>query len=78
VDARLPVDDLNDLLGTDFEDDDYETLGGMVYGTLEHIPRAGESVELGGWRFSVEKVRAQRILLLKVTPLSRSPEERDT
>ncbi len=78
VDARLPVDDLNDLLGTDFEDDDYETLGGMVYGTLEHIPRAGESVELDGWRFSVEKVRAQRILLLKVTPLSRPPEERNT
>jgi len=77
VDARLPVDDLNDLLGTEFEDDDYETLGGMVYGTLEHIPRAGEAVELGGYRFSVEKVRAQRILLLKVTPLSRGGEKQD-
>ena len=78
ADARLPIDDLNDLLGTDFEDDDYETLGGMVYGTLEHIPRAGEAVELGGFRFSVEKVRAQRILLLKIAPLSRSREDRPT
>ncbi|MBD3368783.1 CBS domain-containing protein [Candidatus Fermentibacteria bacterium] len=66
LDARLPIDDLNDLLGADFQDDDFETLGGMLYQKLERIPKPGESVIMDGCTFTVEKVRAQRILLVKV------------
>ena len=66
IEARLPMDDLNDLLGTEFDSVDYETLGGMVYSAFSKIPRPGESVELSGYRFTVEKVRRQRILLVKV------------
>ncbi len=72
VDGRLPVDDLNDLLDTSFEeDDDYETVAGLVYRRLGHIPRPGEAVTVEGHVFTVEKVRAQRILLLKVAPSER-------
>ena len=67
LDARLPIDDMNDLLGTDFKDDDYESLGGMLYDALGKIPRQGESVLLEGYVFTVEKVRAQRILLVRVS-----------
>ncbi len=69
VDARLPVDDLNDLLGTDFEEEDnYESVGGLVYHQLGHIPEAGESHEIDDWTFTVEKVSGQRILFVKVSP----------
>jgi len=73
VDGRLPVDDLNDLLDTSFEeDDDYETVAGLVYRRLGHIPRPGETVEVEGHLFTVEKVRGQRIILIKVSPLERA------
>ena len=75
ADARLPIDDMNDLLGTSFDSVDYETLGGLVYQTLSKIPRPGESVELEGFRFTVEKVRRQRILLVKIGPAGSSPAE---
>jgi len=67
LDARLPIDDLNDLLGTNFMDDDYESLGGMLFDELGKIPRQGESVHLGNYVFTIEKVRAQRILQVRVT-----------
>lgn len=68
VDAMMPVDDLNDMLETSFESSDYDTVGGLVYSSLGRIPRAGEHVVLEGFRFTVEKVRAQRILLVRVAP----------
>jgi len=68
IDAMLPMDDLNGLLGTSWEEGDVETAGGLVYSALGHIPRPGEQVSLRGFVFTVEKVRGQRILLLKVAP----------
>ncbi len=69
VDARLPIDDLNDLLGTDFEEDeDYESVGGLVFHQLGHIPRANESHAVDNWTFTVERVSGQRILFVKVSP----------
>ncbi len=69
LDARLPIDDLNELLDTNFADDDFESLGGMVYQLMGKIPRPGESTEFSGFRFSVEQVRAQRILKVRVESL---------
>jgi len=69
VDARLPIDELNDLLGTEFEEEEnYESVGGLVYHQLGHIPEAGESQEVDNWTFTVEKVSGQRILFVKVSP----------
>ncbi len=68
VDAMLPIDDLNDLLESSFGSDDFDTVGGLVYSAIGKIPRPGESVVLEGFRFTVERVRAQRILLVRVAP----------
>ncbi len=68
VDAMLPIDDLNDLLESSFGSDDFDTVGGLVYSSIGKIPRPGESVLLDGYRFTVERVRAQRILLVRVSP----------
>lgn len=66
VDAMLPIDDLNELLDSSFESGDYDTVGGLVFSAIGKIPRPGEHVSLAGLRFTVEKVRAQRILLVKI------------
>lgn len=77
LDARLPIDDLNSLLGTDFADDDFESLGGMVYQLMGKIPRQNERTEYSGYSFTVEQVRAQRILYVRVEPLDGSKKESD-
>jgi putative hemolysin len=69
LDARLPIDDLNALLGTDFADDDFESLGGMVYQLMGKIPRPNDRTEYSGYSFTVEQVRAQRILYVRVEPI---------
>ena len=75
LDARLPIDELNSLLGTEFHDDDYESLGGMVYHLMGKIPRQKEKTVFSGYSFTVEQVRAQRILYVRVEPLD--PENPD-
>ena len=61
VDARLPVSDLEELADTDLPDDDWDTVGGLLYGLLGHVPRTGESVRVDGLRLRAERVRGRRI-----------------
>ena len=67
VDGGMSVDDLNDLLGTSIPDDDWDTVGGFLFGTLEHVPAVGESVVHDGWRFAAAEVEGRRIRGVKVT-----------
>ncbi len=61
VDGGMGINDLNDLLDVDLPDDDWDTVGGWVFGALEHVPAQGESVRFDGWRFTVEQVEGRRI-----------------
>ncbi len=61
VDGRANVSDVNELLGVQIPDDEWDTVAGFVFGTLEHVPELGEEVELDGWRFVVEAVEGRRI-----------------
>jgi putative hemolysin len=61
VTGRLTIDELSELLGHDFASDDVATVGGLVYETFGRVPRAGESIVLGGYKLVVERVRRRRI-----------------
>jgi CBS domain containing-hemolysin-like protein len=61
VDARLAVDDLDELLGTELPDEDWDTVGGLVFGLLGHVPAEGETVTLDGLRFTAEQVQGRRV-----------------
>jgi CBS domain containing-hemolysin-like protein len=67
IDARLAVDDLNDLLGLRLPDDDWDTVGGLVVGALGRVPTAGEVVELDGVRFEAESVQGRRVAKVVVS-----------
>ena len=67
VDGGMSIDDLNDLLGTNIPDDDWDTVAGFLFGTLEHVPVEGESVVRDGWRFIAAEVEGRRIRQVKVT-----------
>jgi CBS domain containing-hemolysin-like protein len=61
LDGGMSISDVNDLLHLDLPDDDWDTVGGFVFGTLEHVPEEGESVHHDGWCFTVAEVEGRRI-----------------
>jgi CBS domain containing-hemolysin-like protein len=65
VDARLPVDDLDDIFGTDL-DTDADSVGGLFTEVAGHIPEPGESVEFEGLRLTVTELDGTRIRQLSV------------
>ncbi len=67
VDGGMSVGDLNDLLGTSIPDDDWDTVGGFLFGTLEHVPEIGETIAHDGWRFAAAEVEGRRVRRVKVT-----------
>ena len=61
VTGRLSLEELSELLGQDFVQEDITTVGGLVYETFGRVPRAGESAVIGSYRMVVERVRVRRI-----------------
>ncbi len=61
VDARLPVGDLAELVDTRLPDDQWDTVGGLLFGMLGHIATPGERVAVDGIQLTAEQVRGRRI-----------------
>jgi magnesium and cobalt exporter, CNNM family len=61
VNARLPVDELNELLDVELPTEGWDSVGGLMMGSLGRLPAKGESVELEGLRFTAERVQGRRI-----------------
>ena len=66
VDARVSIDDLNELLGLHIEGEDFDTVGGFVYHELGRIPLAGDEVQSDGLRLKVLSVLGRRIKKIRV------------
>jgi CBS domain containing-hemolysin-like protein len=67
INGSVPIDELNDLLGSDIPHDDWDTVGGFVLGKLGRVPETAESVGHLQWKFTVEEVDGRRVALVKVT-----------
>ena len=67
VDARMSVDDLNELLGASLPDDEWDTVGGLVLGLAGRVPVVGERFELDGAEFTPERVQGRRVEQVRVT-----------
>ena len=61
VSALTPIADFNERFGTEFSDDEFDTVGGMVTSEMGHLPEAGEEAELGRYHFQVTKADARRV-----------------
>ncbi len=74
VNARMPVDEVNELLGADFPEGDWDTIGGFVFNLLGHVPSEGEAVEHDGHRLAAEKVQGRRIGRVRITKVPQTVE----
>jgi magnesium and cobalt transporter len=70
VDALTRIEDLNEELGTEFSDADYDTVGGLVMHELGRLPRKGESLEIDGARFTVLRADRRRIHSVRLRRLA--------
>ncbi len=66
VDGSTKLDDVNEALGTDFENDDIESIGGYVLAILGRFPDKGEIVEDKNAKFYIEEIDKNRIEKLKI------------
>lgn len=66
VDATLSIKDLNEAIGSQLSEEEFETVGGLIYDLAGSLPEEGYSVEHQGMRFIVEEVVGQRIETVRV------------
>jgi CBS domain containing-hemolysin-like protein len=70
VDAKLGIDEVNELLGVELPDDDWDTVGGLVYELTGRVPVPGETVRFASIEFQTERVtgrRIQKVVIRRVT-----------
>ena len=66
VDARISIDEFNELMETDLENEDYDTLGGFLYAQLDKIPVEGDTITFKNLTFTVLATRGRRIMKVRV------------
>lgn len=64
-----PLSKLNDILLTKIPEDEFDTIGGLIFGRLGRVPLVGDSVDYEGWRFGTEELDGRRIQVVRVSTL---------
>ena len=77
ISARTHVEDLGRLLGVQLPAEEWETVGGIIFGLLGHVPRVGDTVENEGLRFVVESADHRRARRVRVQRVSGDEQERE-
>ncbi len=61
VNARMPLDEVNELLRANLPEGDWDTVGGLLLSELGHVPAEGEAVVVDGWELTAQRVQGRRI-----------------
>ena len=77
VQGGISLENLSEALGSEFESEDAESLGGLVLTLSGSFPEAGEVFEYGGWRIKVEALEDHRITLLNLSKIETDDEVLD-
>src|SRR5436190_4424296 len=65
-DAKINLDEFNELMNTELKNEDYDTLGGFLLAQLDKIPVAGDTITFKNLTFTVLTTRGLRITKVKV------------
>ena len=72
VSGRMPVDEFVHLVTGELPDGEFDTVGGLLFDLLGHVPVEGESAVFDGRHLTAERVRDRRIEVVLVSPLEPS------
>jgi CBS domain containing-hemolysin-like protein len=72
VQARMPIDEVEELLEARLPEGDWDTIGGLMFHLLGHVPISGETVECEGFVLRAENVEGRRIGAVRIDSVNQS------
>ncbi len=75
VDAKMPIDEVNELLHANLPHEEWDTVGGLVIGLTGRVPLVGETVRFDSLEFLTERVSGRRIQKVVIKRVQPQPEE---
>ena len=70
VEALTAIDDFNAFFDTEFSDDEFDTIGGVVVNAFGQLPSRNQSIQLNNFEFSVIRADERRLSSLRVRPVA--------
>ena len=74
VNARLGIDEVNELLDVELPSTEWDSIGGLLFNLVGGVPREGQEIEFQGLRLRAERVQGRRIGRVRIHRLD-PPEE---
>jgi magnesium and cobalt exporter, CNNM family len=74
VDGKARLDEVNDEIGSKFESEEFDTVGGYVFGLFGRQPKQSEQIDDGAYRFQVVDTDGRRIAKLHIEPIPHEAE----
>ena len=68
--ARLPIDEVSEVLGVELPEGDWDTLGGLIFHLLGHVPFEGETVQWEQFRMKAGQVKGRRIGVVTIEKIA--------
>ncbi|MFV0526840.1 MAG: hemolysin family protein [Acidimicrobiales bacterium] len=75
VDARIAIDELNDLAGMDLPQGDWDTVGGLVFDRFGRVPAVGDTCAVSEYQLRVERLQGRRITRVRIAQVASGPVE---
>ncbi len=69
VTGSTGIDEINELIGTDIESEEFHTIGGFLFGLFGHLPKTGEQLRYHDLRFLILEMDGKKIEKVKITKL---------
>ena len=74
VKATTPIEEFNDYFDTDLDDEDYDTIGGLIINAFGHVPKRGEMIDFNDFNVKVLRADKRRVHLLRFIKLEAQEE----
>lgn len=75
VKALTEIDDFNEVLETDFSDEEFSTIGGLIVSQFGHLPKRGEQIVFNAMRFTILRADSRRLHSVLIEKIEESSQE---
>ena len=73
VKALTPIDEFNEYFGSEYSDEEFDTIGGLVTNRFGHVPKRGEELDIDRFHFKVLRADNRRVHLLQLSLRQNGP-----
>lgn len=75
VKALTEIADFNEAFGTDFSDEEFSTIGGLVVSKFGHLPKRGEIININNLQFTALRTDSRRLHSVLIQEISLPPSD---